>query len=84
MFFYARRALHDFNENRFLHVVTTLTIALSILIASAAGLLFLNLNEVVSSWKSGVRIMAYMAENTSEATLADVEKSLKSIQGKAK
>ncbi|MEE4112921.1 MAG: hypothetical protein V2I40_08920 [Desulfobacteraceae bacterium] len=51
MIFYTRRAIKDILENRFLNVVTIITIALSVLIVSAFGLFFLNAQDMFNAWK---------------------------------
>lgn len=81
MIFFARRAIKDMADNTFLHVVTIITIALSILIASAVGLLFSNAADVMSSWKRGVRIMAYVDRTASETELREVQGRLESMNG---
>lgn len=60
MFLHYKRALQDICNNRFLNAVTIITIALAILIVSAFALFFLNVNEVMSAWKQGIRVMAYL------------------------
>ena len=81
MIFYTRRAIKDILENRFLNVVTIITIALSVLIVSAFGLFFLNAQDMFNAWKKGVRIMVYLAPETSETQRLDTRYRLQSIAG---
>lgn len=55
-----KRALKDFRNNRLLNLITLLTISLSILIVSAFILFFINTSEIMSFWKKGLRVMAYL------------------------
>ncbi|MFO7712789.1 permease-like cell division protein FtsX [Desulfosarcina sp.] len=81
MTFYTQRAIKDILENRFLNGVTIITIALSVLIVSAFGLLFLNAQDLFNAWKKGVRIMVYLSPGTSEAQRLDTRYRLQSIAG---
>ena len=81
MTFYIQRAIKDFLENRFLNAVTIITIALSVLIVSAFGLFFLNAQDMFNAWKKGVRIMVYLAPQTSEAQRLDTRYRLQAISG---
>ena len=47
---YLKRALQDIRQNRFLSLVTIVTIALSILIVCAFSLFFLNANDLIIAW----------------------------------
>ena len=62
-----RRAIKDILENRFLTAITVVTIALSILIAAAFALFFVNAGDMLNLWKKGMRMMVYLKANTSEA-----------------
>jgi cell division transport system permease protein len=81
MLFYTRRAIKDILENRFLNAVTIITIALSVLIVSAFGLFFLNIQDMFNTWKTGIRIMVYLAPDTTEAQRLDTRYQLQSISG---
>ena len=81
MSFYTQRAFKDILENRFLNLVTIITIALSVLIVSAFGLFFLNTQDMFNAWKEGVRIMVYLAPGTSEAQRLDTRYRLHTIAG---
>jgi len=78
---YYERAIKDILENRFLNAVTIITIALSILISSAFTLFFINASDIMSSWKKGIRIMAYLKPGIAPAQLPDLKLRLKSISG---
>ena len=47
-------------KNGFLSMITVVTISLSIFIVSAFALLFFNINDVMSSWKKGLKILVYL------------------------
>lgn len=80
---YYKKAIQDILENRFLNLVTIITIALSILIISAFALFFVNANDIMNSWKSGIRIMAYLKPGIAEANLLDLEHKIKGMYGVA-
>ncbi len=81
MLLFCRKAVYDILDNRFLNVITIVTIALSILIASAFILFFINADELVNSWKSGIRMMAYLKPGTSTGERAAVKTGLQKITG---
>lgn len=81
MVFFVRRAMQDMSDNKFLHIITTITIALSILIASAAGLLFENAQDVMASWKKGIRIMAYVSPVADKAELKAARDRIVGLHG---
>lgn len=76
-----KRALRDILKNRFLSMVTIITIALSILIVGAFGLFFLNAGDVMNTWKRGIRIMVYLKPDLSEAQRLDTQYRLKGVSG---
>lgn len=55
-----RKALADIRSNRFLNLITIVTIALSILVVSVFLLFFENASRVLESWNQGGRAMVYM------------------------
>jgi cell division transport system permease protein len=81
MLFYYKRAIQDILENRFLNVVTIITISISILIASAFALFFVNAGEVMNSWKKGIRIMAYLKPGVPETKTKEIKLKIKDIYG---
>lgn len=74
--FFIKRAFQDIRGNRFLHMVTIITIALSILIVSAFGLFFTNVNDIINSWKKGVRIIAYLNQDIVKIQLPELKKQI--------
>ena len=76
-----KRAVEDFRNNRLLNIITLLTISLSILIVSAFILFFINTNEIMNSWKKGVRVMAYLKPDLTGSSLTDLTRRIQSISG---
>ena len=81
MSLYLKRAIDDIRQNRFLNLVTIVTIALSILIVSAFVLFFINTSDLMSAWKKGVRIMVYLESSTPAAEIPALQKKLASMYG---
>ncbi|MBU1172627.1 MAG: permease-like cell division protein FtsX [Proteobacteria bacterium] len=81
MIFFLKRAIKDMADNTFLHIVTIITIALSILIASSIGLLFFNAGDVMSTWKKGIRIMAYVSPAAGEQGLLETRGAMEKMNG---
>ena len=76
-----KRAIQDIRDNFFLNAVTIITIALSILIVSAFALFFVNANEIVSSWKQGLRIMVYLKPDVPEKAIPEINSKIKGMYG---
>ncbi len=76
-----QRAIKDILENRFLTSVTVITIALSIMIAAAFALFFINAGDVLNLWQKGIRMMVYLNPGTSEAGRLDTKYRLQGIAG---
>ena len=81
MTFFIKRAIQDILGNRFLNMVTVITIALSILIVSSFTLFFINATDVMDVWKKGIRIMAYLKPEPVCKNLADIQQAIQSITG---
>jgi cell division transport system permease protein len=81
MIFFVKKAFKDMSDNSFIHIVTIFTISLSILIASAMGLLFTNVDDVVDSWKNGIRIMAYIKPGTPAEKIDLARKEIQAMNG---
>ena len=76
-----KRAIDDIFKNRFLNLVTVITISLSILITSAFILFFVNASEIINSWKKGLRIMAYLKPGADRTELAVLKQAIQSLDG---
>jgi cell division transport system permease protein len=76
-----KRALDDIFKNRFLNLVTIITISLSILIASAFTLFFVNTSDIINSWKKGLRIMAYLKPGIDNGGLKDLKLAIQALDG---
>lgn len=81
MIFYYKRALQDIIDHKFLNAITIVTIAISILIVSAFSLFFVNANEIINSWKKGIRIMAYLKPGVPEVKIPELKQKIKRING---
>lgn len=78
---FLKRATQDILRHRLLNAVTIITIALSVLIVSAFGLFFINVEDVVRSWEKGVRMMAYLKPDTPVAMRNGIEEKLLQVSG---
>lgn len=81
MTFYFKRAVQDIRQNRFLNAVTIITIALAILIVSAFALFFINTYDLMNAWKKGIRIMAYLKQETPQAEIPELKKKIQNMYG---
>ena len=81
MSLYLKRAIDDIRQNRFLNLVTIVTIALSILIVSAFVLFFINTTDMMSAWKKGMRVMVYLQSDTPASEIPALQKQLTGLYG---
>ncbi len=81
MMLFFKRAIDDIFQNRFLNFVTIITISLTILIASAFILFFVNTGEIINSWKRGLRIIAYLKPGIHNADLTNLKRTIQSLDG---
>ena len=79
MAFFIRRAIEDILRNRFLNIITIVTISLSILIVSAFILFFINTNEFVNIWKDGIPAMAYLKPKVEESELSIIKENIQAL-----
>ncbi len=76
-----KRALQDILNNRFLNTVTVITIALSVLIVSSFALFFTNANELLDTWKKGIRALVYLNPETTDANRLDLKYNIQKLNG---
>ena len=81
MTLFLKRAIKDILKNRYLNTITIITIALSVLIVSAFALFFLNVGDLMNTWKKGIRIMAYLDPNVQEAEILHLRDTLSKLPG---
>lgn len=78
---FSSNVLTDIRSNRFLNIITTMTIALSILLVSVFMLFFENTGRVLSAWNQGGRAMVYLSNSFTPAMRPNVEEQLLSMGG---
>lgn len=76
-----KRAIQDIRDHKFLNTITIITIAISILIVSAFSLFFVNANEIINSWKKGIKIMAYLKQDTPETKISELKRKIQHMDG---
>ena len=76
---YIKRAIEDIRNNRMITLVTIVTIALSVLIVSAFALFYANIGKMLSTWQEGIRIIAYLKADATEAQIAEFQQLLSQI-----
>ena len=81
MILHYKRAIQDIRNNRFLNAVTIITISLAILIVSAFTLFFINANEIMNTWKKGIRVMAYLKPDLSQQERKALQEQIAGMYG---
>jgi len=81
MLFFFQKALKDISDNLLLNAVAMITVALSVLIVCAFGLFYINANELLTSWKSGIRVMVYLAPSTDAAAVSETKQMIETMAG---
>jgi len=66
-------------KNSFVNAVSIITIALSVIITSSFILFFINTSDVLSLWKKGVRIMAYLYKDVPAEKIPELQNTIKGI-----
>lgn len=76
---FVKKALADIRSNRFMNVITIMTISLSILVVSVFLLFFENASRVIESWNQGGRAMVYLQTTFSEKDLPRLKARLNGL-----
>ena len=61
--------------------MTVITIALSVLIVSSFALFFNNANELLDTWKKGIRALVYLDPDTTDANRLDLKYNIQKLEG---
>ncbi|WDP91305.1 MAG: ABC transporter permease [Desulfobacter sp.] len=78
---FLKKAYADIRSNRFLNLITVMTIALSILLVSVFMLFFENASRVLESWNQGGRAMVYLSGEFQPPMLPGLRERLNAIGG---
>ncbi|MCA1794241.1 MAG: permease-like cell division protein FtsX [Desulfobacteraceae bacterium] len=76
---YITKALADIRSNRFLNLITIVTISLSILVVSLFLLFFENANRLIEGWNQGGRAMIYLEPAFSQEMLPDLKARIQGL-----
>jgi len=76
---FLKKALADIRSNRFLNLITIITISLSILVVSVFLLFFENASRVIESWNQGGRAMIYLAKDFSLDYLPELKAKINAV-----
>lgn len=76
---FVKKALADIRSNRFLNLITIITISLSILVVSLFLLFFENASRVIESWNQGGRAMIYLKKDFTLDMLPELKVKINSL-----
>jgi cell division transport system permease protein len=76
---FVAKAFSDIKSNRFLNLITIITISLSILIVSIFLLFFENASRVIETWNQGGRAMIYLKSDFNLNMLSDLEARINNL-----
>ncbi|MFH2059372.1 MAG: permease-like cell division protein FtsX [Pseudomonadota bacterium] len=76
---FVKKALADIRSNRFLNLITIITISLSILVVSVFLLFFENASRVIESWNQGGRAMIYLNDDFTIDMLPEIKAKLNGL-----
>jgi len=76
---FVKKALADIRSNRFLNLITMITISLSILVVSVFLLFFENASRAIESWNQGGRAMIYLNKEFSLEMLPELKVKINAL-----
>ena len=79
--FVIQRVRRNISTSAYLHLATTATIAFSLLIIGAFGLVYVNINNLITSWQDNIRVVAYLSDGLPEGGRASVQQRLAKLYG---
>lgn len=79
MIHFLKKALADIRSNRFLNLITMITISLSILVVSIFLLFFENASRVIESWNQGGRAMIYLNKDFRPDSLPELKAKINAL-----
>lgn len=79
MIHFVKKGVADIRANRFLNLITIVTISLSILVVSVFLLFFENASRVIESWNQGGRAMIYLTDNFTVDQLPDLKARINAL-----
>ncbi|MFP4040734.1 MAG: permease-like cell division protein FtsX [Desulfosudaceae bacterium] len=78
---YLKRAVSDIKSNRFLNIITVITISLSVLIVSTFALFLTNANQLLAFWEKGIRIIVYVEDDLEKDQIDILKEEIRQLQG---
>jgi len=79
--FILQRVRRNISTSPYLHLATTATIAFSLLIIGAFGLVYVNINNLIRSWQDNIRVVAYLSDELPEGSRATLQQRLARLYG---
>ncbi|MCF8067591.1 MAG: permease-like cell division protein FtsX [Desulfobacterales bacterium] len=76
-----KRAIRDIHQNRMLNTITVVTISFAVLIVSSFMLFFANADDILNSWKKGIRIIAYLKPDIPDPEITEIQEKILEMYG---
>jgi cell division transport system permease protein len=76
-----RRVRRHVSSSPYLHLAATGTIAFSLLILGIFFILYVNINDLLTSWQQNIRVVAYLEDDIVEERIESLEQSLTKLPG---